>query len=170
VARIRTRTEVRPDDKSNHKAAVVAERRRKQDEVIEEVDDMDEMDDAYEAKGRPTPSSNELKPRGVGSTGLINRIPVLRNVVAYFRGVVSEMQKVSWPTRGETRYLTTIVLGVTVFFAVSLGVMDAFLAWWFRKAFHADSEGMFLLIALAVAVVVSGGYFLLRNYLREGIE
>lgn len=168
MARIRTRTDVRPDDKSSQKA-LVAERRRKQEE-IEEVDEMDEMDDAYEAKGRPTPSSNELKPRGVGSTGLVNRIPVVRGLVAYFRGVASEMQKVSWPTREETRYLTTIVLGVTVFFAISLGLLDAFLGWWFRKAFHVNSEDIFLLIALAVAVIASGSYFLLRNYLREGLD
>jgi preprotein translocase SecE subunit len=169
VARIRTRTVARPDDKNNQKAAV-AERRRKQEEEIEEIEEMDEEDDAYESKGRPTPSSNELKPRGVGSTGLVNRIPVVRSLVAYFRGVASEMQKVSWPTREETRYLTTIVLGVTVFFAVSLGLLDAFLGWWFRKAFHANSEDIFLLIALGVAVVASASYFLLRNYLREGLE
>ena len=54
-------------------------------------------------------------------------------------------------------------LGVTIAFAITLGILDSFFAWWFRQAFNADSEIIFLGIAAAIVVVVSGGYITLRN-------
>jgi len=75
------------------------------------------------------------------------------------------MQKVTWPSREETSRLTSVVLGVTAAFAVGLGLLDAFYSWWFRQAFHADSEWIFLVVAAAVAVLVSGGYFALRRHI-----
>jgi preprotein translocase SecE subunit len=154
VARTRTRSVA--DDKNNRNTTVAADRRRTQDDS--------EGDDSQAArKDRPTPSTRQTKTRGVGSTGLINRIPVVRNIVAYFRGVFSEMQKVSWPSSDETRRLTYVVMGVTVAFAVGLGVMDTFLGWWFRNAFHADSEWIFLVVGALVAVILGGSWFTFRD-------
>jgi preprotein translocase SecE subunit len=130
---------------------------------VEEADDDDDAVDAVVRKDRPTPSARELKARGAGSTGLVNRIPVVRSVWAYFRGVASEMQKVTWPTREETTHLTSVVLGVTIAFAIGLGILDGFFSWWFQQAFHADSENIFLIIAAVVAVAVGGSYFALRD-------
>jgi len=124
---------------------------------------VEEVEDAVVRKDRPTPSARDTKARGAGSTGLINRIPVVRSVWAYFRGVASEMQKVTWPTREETTHLTTVVLAVTIAFAIGLGLLSGFFSWWFQQAFHADSEDTFLLVAAVVAVVVGGSYFALRN-------
>jgi preprotein translocase SecE subunit len=135
----------------------VADGRRRRDEE-EELEDSQSL-----RKERPTPSARDIKPRGTGSTGLVNRIPVVRGIVGYFRGVAAEMQKVTWPNREETSRLTSVVLGVTVAFAIGLGILDAFFGWWFRKAFHANSEDMFLLIAAVVAAVISGSYFALRD-------
>jgi preprotein translocase SecE subunit len=168
VARIRTRS-LDNTQPNNHKSALAFNRRQRsadvEDEDIEEFEEGDEDEESGVStrKGRPTPSSNELKARGMGSTGFINRIPVVRTVVAYFRGVASEMQKVTWPTREETRRLTTVVLAVTLAFAVGLGLLDSFLGFWFRKAFHANSEGTFLLIGGLVFVGISSGYYALRN-------
>lgn len=114
-------------------------------------------------KDRPTPSARALKPRGSGSTGLINRIPVVRSVWGYFRGVASEMRKVTWPTREETTHLTSVVLAVTIAFAIGLGLLDGFFSWWFQQAFHADSEWIFMAVAGIVTVVLSGSYFAFRN-------
>ncbi|MBN1565914.1 MAG: preprotein translocase subunit SecE [Anaerolineae bacterium] len=82
---------------------------------------------------------------------------------AYFRGVASEMKKVTWPSREETTHLTTVVLAVTVAFAIGLGLLSGFFGWWFQQAFHADSEDTFLIIAAVVAVVVGGSYVALRH-------
>jgi preprotein translocase subunit SecE len=157
VARTRTRSLDPDNNHSESNTAVVSDRRRrKQNEA--EIDT-----NGSARKERATPSARQLKPRGPGSTGLLNRIPVVRSVVAYFRGVASEMQKVTWPTREEATRLTYIVLGVTIAFAIVLGILNTFFSWWFRQAFHANSEDIFLLVAVAVAVVVGGTYTVLRN-------
>lgn len=156
MARTRTRMLERSDNNAK-KPSVVREQR---DDV-----EIDEDGGQSMRKDRPTPSARDLKPRGTGSTGLINRIPVVRSIVAYFRGVQAEMRKVTWPTREETTRLTAIVLGVTAAFAIGLGVLDGFLSWWFRQAFHADSEWIFLAVAAAVVVVCSGAYAMLRKHI-----
>ncbi len=114
-------------------------------------------------KERPTPSARQAAKPQKKSRGFVERIPVVRSVVAYLRGVVAEMQKVTWPTREEARNLTILVLGVTVAFAIGLGALDAFFSWWFRQAFHPDSEGVFLAVAAAMVLVSGGGYLALRR-------
>jgi preprotein translocase SecE subunit len=156
VARIRTRSLDASGGNAQQKSAVADRRRPEEDEEPEESEQPVRKD-------RPTPSAREIKPRGMGTTGLVYRIPVVRGVFGYVRGVSTEMQKVTWPNRDETYRLTLVVLGVTIFFSIALGAMDVFLGWWFRKAFHASSESTFLVIAALVAIAVSGTYFALRN-------
>ena len=155
MARTRTRTDSNKDDKK----PVVSDRRRRTRS--------DSADSASEAnvstrKDQPTPSPRQPR-RNNGSPGLINRIPVVRSIVGYFRGVGSEMQKVTWPSREEATRLTGVVLGVTIAFAVVLGLLDTFFGWWFQQAFSADSEPIFLGIAAIVFVLASGSFFALRN-------
>ncbi len=114
-------------------------------------------------KDRPTPSARQAAKPQKASRSIIDRIPVVNKVAAYLRGVKAEMQKVTWPTREEARNLTLLVLSVTVAFAIGLGALDAFFSWWFRQAFHPDSEMIFLAVAAAVAIVSSGGYLALRR-------
>ncbi len=45
-------------------------------------------------------------------------------VVKYFREVRGELRKVTWPTRTESRRLTTIVVAVSLAFAVFLWLWD----------------------------------------------
>ncbi len=150
----RTRFRSIAEQKSDPPAAI-AERRRQNERAEEAVE-------SAQAARKPSVRKPE---RNLSAGGLLSRIPVVRGVVAYFRDVASEMQKVTWPSREETSRLTSVVLGVTAAFAVGLGLLDAFYSWWFRQAFHADSEWIFLVVAAAVAVVVSGGYFALRRYI-----
>ena len=56
-------------------------------------------------------------------------------IVRYFRETWFELKKVSWPTRSEAINLTLIVVAVTGFLAIVLGVLD----WVFQTAF-----GLFL--------------------------
>jgi preprotein translocase subunit SecE len=56
-------------------------------------------------------------------------------IIRYLRETWFELRKVSWPTRSEAINLTVIVVAVTTFLAIVLGVMD----WLFSTAF-----GLFL--------------------------
>lgn len=51
-------------------------------------------------------------------------VPRLSRVVSYFREVMSELKKVVWPTREETRRLTLMVLAIAGGVGVILGVID----------------------------------------------
>jgi preprotein translocase subunit SecE len=56
-------------------------------------------------------------------------------VVQYLRETWFELKKVSWPTRREAVNLTVIVILVTTFLAIILGLLD----WFYSLAF-----GLFL--------------------------
>lgn len=56
-------------------------------------------------------------------------------IIRYLRETWFELKKVSWPTRTEAINLTVIVVAVTTFLALVLGIMD----WVFSTAF-----GLFL--------------------------
>ena len=52
-------------------------------------------------------------------------------IVAYLRETWFELKKVSWPTRSEAINLTVIVIVVTTFLALVLGILD----WLFSAVF-----------------------------------
>lgn len=52
-------------------------------------------------------------------------------IIHYLRETWFELKKVSWPTRSEAINLTLIVVSVTTFLAIVLGLMD----WLFATAF-----------------------------------
>lgn len=58
--------------------------------------------------------------------GVITVFVLLRNQVAstFTDSVVSELKRVTWPTREETISNTGIVVGATIFFAVLLSTYD----------------------------------------------
>lgn len=158
MARTRTRIE---DPKTQQNSAAVAERRARTQPVVDEAAGNSQP---VVRKERTAPAARRGR-RGLSLNigGPLDRIPVVRNIAGYFRGVISEMQKVTWPSREETSRLTSVVLAVTIAFSIGLGMLDTFYSWWFRQAFHADSEWIFLVVGAAVAVVASGGYFAFRH-------
>lgn len=54
-------------------------------------------------------ASNERKPGGLGQ---------------FFREATSEMRKVVWPSREETRRLTLVVIGISLSIGLLLGLFD----------------------------------------------
>jgi preprotein translocase subunit SecE len=48
---------------------------------------------------------------------------------AWFSDIWSELKKVTWPTRDETIYLTTVVIVVAVAVGILLGGIDLFFNW-----------------------------------------
>lgn len=90
-------------------------------------------------------------------------IPVLGRLLTYFRGVLSEVQKVAWPTREEAQRLTTIVLAVTIVASIVLGAIDFFYGWWFQQGL----EDARIYLAIAAIVFGLGGALSWRYILRE---
>jgi preprotein translocase subunit SecE len=50
-------------------------------------------------------------------------------VPRWLEDIVSELKKVSWPTRDETVYLSTVVIVVAISVGILLGVIDVFFNW-----------------------------------------
>jgi len=50
--------------------------------------------------------------------------PVISRVVNYIREVISELRRVVWPTREETRRLTTMVIAIAAAVGILLGAID----------------------------------------------
>ena len=48
----------------------------------------------------------------------------MKQVLQYFREVLQELRKVSWPTREQTYALTTVVIAVTLIAALYIGGLD----------------------------------------------
>ena len=53
---------------------------------------------------------------------------MIQRLMTFYREVVVEMGKVSWPSYEELRTSTIIVLMVTIIFAVFTGMFDWFLS------------------------------------------
>ena len=51
-------------------------------------------------------------------------IPRFSRIGSYFREVISELKKVVWPTRAETRRLTLMVLAISGAVGLILGAID----------------------------------------------
>ncbi len=137
-----------------------ARRKRKRGELIESPTEMDAA--TTEKKGRPTPSRRKAS-KAVTSRPVIQRIPVVRSLYNYLSAAITEMRKVTWPSREEATRLTRMVLAVTVSFSVGLGIFDLFYTWWFRQAL--DHDAIFLLVATIVLVI--GGTFAWFVFIRE---
>jgi preprotein translocase subunit SecE len=65
--------------------------------------------------------------RSVAKAGAGRRIQD-NAIVSYLRETWFELRKVSWPTRSEALNLTVIVIVVTSFLAIVLGLMDRLFA------------------------------------------
>jgi preprotein translocase SecE subunit len=133
---------------------------------VEEVDDELEGDDEddessgrglTEKKGRATPGRRTQEVEVTETEGNFITRPI-RGLGGYLEGVRSEIQKVVWPTREETRRLTTIVLSVTIIAALVLGAVS-FL---FNELFVLGIKSP---VIFGVLFVVALGVFL--YYLRQ---
>lgn len=113
--------------------------KNKQSNLI--VDDVEELEDDVEGveeeeseatpssrgitapKGRATPGrrTQEIQEEKAESGVVATVTSPFRSIGEYWEGVRSELQKVVWPTREETRRLATIVLVVTIIASIALG-------------------------------------------------
>lgn len=135
-----------------------------EDELME--DDEDDGEDSgrgiSERKGRATPSRRaQLEVEEAKAEGNFITRP-LRGLRDYLEGVRSEVQKVAWPTREETRRLTVIVLVVTILASITLGVISLLFNLFINAGLQTGGSGIFF-VALIAAVVVFGVYLRRSN-------
>lgn len=137
------------------------------DEVEEEVgDDEDESESSRQSltagKGRPTPSRRTQETENVKEEGnIVTR--TVRSLGDYIQGVRSEVQKVIWPTRTETRRLTTIVIVVTIISALVLGFLSAI----FNAIVVAGLNNPVLIFGVLFVVVIGAFAYYLRSANRR---
>jgi len=92
-----------------------------------------------QAQGPKEPRDNNrrggLTPRSSGprdTRGAKAPTPARRRrlrVPGWLEEIISELKKVTWPTREETAYLTMVVIIVAVIAGVALGLVDIFFNW-----------------------------------------
>lgn len=103
-------------------------------------------------KGRPTPSRRRQDEEEDDSGNVATR--TVGGLQEYAEGVRSELQKVSWPTREETRRLTIIVLLVLIAAALILGTISLLFTELFRIGFNQPIVLLgFMFIAVAAGVI-----------------
>ncbi|MBZ0285470.1 MAG: preprotein translocase subunit SecE [Anaerolineae bacterium] len=129
------------------------------DQIEDEEEDGDDSSGRgiSERKGRATPSRRalqeieEAKAEGNFITRRIN------GLLEYIAGVRSEVQKVAWPTREETRRLTGIVLVVMILSSITLGVISLLFSAFINAGLQPGSSAIFF-VALIITVVIFAIY------------
>ncbi|MDK3158886.1 preprotein translocase subunit SecE [Anaerolineae bacterium CFX9] len=102
------------------------------------------------AKGRPTPSRRRLEEEEEDEGNLLQRTS--GGLAEYFRGVRTEVGKVTWPTREDARRLTIIVLITLIISSIILGTIS--LA--FTELFRLGLDNPIILIVFMVVAVGAG--------------
>jgi len=116
-----------------------------------------------EKKGRATPgrrqrrkskSSNKNEPQGNALTRPIYM------TIDYFNNVRAEMQKVSWPSREDTRRLTIMCINVTIASALFLGGLSVILTQFIELGLVPGNSWMLLGVIVAM---VAGAFYAIRR-------
>lgn len=55
---------------------------------------------------------------------MTEKVSFFKRMKKYFKGVLAELKKVTWPTRKELLNYTAIVVAMTVIIAAALGLFD----------------------------------------------
>jgi len=53
----------------------------------------------------------------------------MQRIITFLKEVRAELTKVVWPTRSQLIRYTAVVIGISLFFALYLGGVDALLSW-----------------------------------------
>ena len=80
-----------------------------------------------EQGGAPAPRTPGPRPTTGDGAGEARRPNLIARVRTMLETVVSEIRKVTWPTRSETRNLTIVVIGISILVGGLLGIVDLIL-------------------------------------------
>ncbi len=148
--------------------AQTEKRRRTAAENIEELDDIEVVEEVEEnargaltaAKGRATPGRRTAEDEDKGGSVLTRLVRGLRH---YFEGVRSELKKVAWPTREDTRRLTLIVIGTLIVSSLVLGAIGLL----FTELFRIGLNNPLVLLGFMVVAVGGGVIFYVTRSRRS---
>lgn len=124
---------------------------------------VDEQDESTitEKKGRATPGRRQKKARKSKTEAEGNAITSpLYATLDYFNNVRSELNKVSWPNREDTRRLTILCINVTIASAVFLGTLSVILTEFIRFGLAPGNAWMLLGI---IVLMVGGAFYAMRR-------
>ena len=87
-----------------------------------------------QARRQPAQTAPTRAPRAMPSSASTTQAAAQRGRGSLLRprwatDIISELKKVTWPSRGETTHLTLVVITVSVLFAVVLGGADLGFSW-----------------------------------------
>ncbi len=111
-----------------------------------------------EKKGKATPGRRARKVKKVKAEPQGNAVTrPLYTTLDYFVNVRSELQKVAWPSRYDTRRLTILCINVTIASAIFLGILAVIWSEFMRIGLNPGNAWMLL----AVIVIMVGGAFMM---------
>lgn len=137
-----------------------------EEEVLEEVEELEEeVDDEEEPsgkgyterKGRATPGKRARQEAAEEKGNFVVRFA--RGIANYFRGVKEELEKVVWPTREELIRLSRIIIVVTLFSALVLGIMSFVFNELFIQGFNNNIIFLLFFVGVGVIYVVASRLF-----------
>ncbi len=112
-------------------------------------------------KGKATPGRRTRKVKNVKSEPQGNTLTrPLYMTVDYFVNVRSELNKVSWPSREDTRRLTILCINVTIASAIFLGILAVIWSEFMRIGLNPGNAWMLLAVIVAM---VGGAFFMIRR-------
>ncbi|MCY3779469.1 MAG: preprotein translocase subunit SecE [Chloroflexi bacterium] len=112
-------------------------------------------------KGKATPGrrSRKVKKTKVEPQGNAITRP-LYMTVDYFSNVRSELNKVAWPNRADTRRLTILCINVTIASAIFLGILAVIWSEFMRVGLNPGNAWMLLAVIVAM---VGGAFYMIRR-------
>lgn len=112
-------------------------------------------------KGKATPGRRTRKVKTTKAEPEGNAITrPLYMTVEYFSNVRSELNKVAWPSRHDTRRLTILCINVTIASAIFLGILAVIWSEFMRIGLN---PGMAWMLLAVIAAMVGGAFFMIRR-------
>jgi preprotein translocase SecE subunit len=153
-------------------------RRQVEAEAEEAVNEVEEYDDdegdeseddgsprgLTEKKGYATPSRRQKEEEEDAPQGNALTRPFL-GIGNYIEGVRAELEKVTWPTRGEAIRLTRLVLIATIIASIILGLVGFI----YNQIFLLGSTTPLIFGVLLVVVIGGFAYYLRQSNRRTGL-
>jgi preprotein translocase subunit SecE len=146
------------EEKTGRRRRLALTRNRPEENEVEQ-DDVVEERGITAGKGRATPSRRRQVEEEESGNLATRTVGGLRG---YFEGVRSELEKVVWPTREETRRLTIIVLVTLVICSLILGAISFI----FTELFRIGLNSPIILLGF-MFFAVAGGLFVYRYNSRR---
>ncbi len=114
-----------------------------------------------EKKGKATPGRRTRKAKTTKSEPQGNAVTrPLFAAVDYFGNVRSELNKVAWPSRQDTRHLTILCINVTIASAIFLGILAVLWSEFMRIGLNPGYAWMLLAV---IVVMVGGAFYMIRR-------